>query len=274
MTNSNQHQAETAAPEQPAHSARADETTPAPKSATIPHTEPETPPQTHSQQPEQAVKLSDSSVKPTVTQALKRVQRERAKRWANENRRAFRSSDDIDAIIGAECDATGCTESDAIKNLIRRAADKGRVVIQPVAHPELLLRVIAALNELARAVRGIRSRVNAPLLETGDPELMALLKDWRQQAVELPPKMSAVVVDAQKVIHAVTGLVPENVRLIRELEKQFERYIAELQEKASSAASDTERSKLGLMVKRRRALMDLLSILGIFGKSHPCHPQK
>ncbi|CAN5361542.1 hypothetical protein BH09VER1_BH09VER1_53260 [soil metagenome] len=222
-------------------------------------------------QPEQAAEVSDSAVQPSVPPKLTREQQRRAKKWSNDNRRSFRSDDEIDSMIARECDANNCTESEAVKTLIRRGAGKEVVRIRPHSDPEDLRRLVAAAHELARTIRSVRSRLNAPLgAGQGDEELTKLLVEWRRIAKELPPKLDQFLPNLRKLITAVTSLTPGIVINARKIES----YLTNAESESRSKSKAENNAELGQLADAYRSVIELLTSMGIFLEKPPCPPQK
>lgn len=182
-----------------------------------------------------------------------------------DNKVSFRADDDLQERISSYAESAGLTESEAARVLIEAALGQPRVIIKPKAPPIHLEFFAKQIKAWIKMLRGVRSRLIAPMPEPDDAVLTELVKTWRAMSAQLLEELPALLESARAQRRLLTTLDAENIADLRVLYGHLKGRIPIMSKKVGtfSHASSPEAKSNDTALRNSQMIAKLIEDLGI-----------
>jgi hypothetical protein len=186
---------------------------------------------------------------PQPAQAKAPARKNRRKR--RDNHVSVRFDDAEDDIITRRMEATGETQSQAVRALIRASESSERpLILHPKAPPQELEVALGMLAGWRKAFAAARPRINMPT-PINDPERYEEVKAWRLELNRLLKEIPELEKVVKVALAALTSLTAERITGMKTLKKSMRQWAEQRRQKGELE-----------MAQKYEAVVDLLEDLG------------
>jgi hypothetical protein len=189
----------------------------------------------------------------------------RRSRRKKSNQFDFRADDDTTERIFSRVDLTGCTPSEAIRQLIEDGEKLApRIILTPRTPPQQLEAFIGGLKAWRYEFQAVRSRLNAPMPQNPkDLELVELVRKWRATADSLHERIKQLLDAAEATQRLLGSLTPEKIPQLRRARFDLRRWTKDREQKAANAEKQEDRESHLRWADSYRVIAKLIEDLGI-----------
>jgi hypothetical protein len=177
---------------------------------------------------------------------------------------------EIQAALDTRMAETGCSESEAARQLIAEGVRcTTKVIIVPNTPPEHVEMFLGEIRNWRRDFQQVKSRLNAPLpTNPDDKELRELVVRWRTISADLLDKIPALEEKLEVIIDALTGLTAKRIGYFGNLSVILESWIEMLENSAREEGESADSP--GVNLNTAWELKEIMGFLAQHGLNLKC----